>query len=41
MSSSASGQDVSRIATSPFGNEKVTTGMPYVAYSALHKYQNR
>jgi hypothetical protein len=38
MSSSASGQDVSRIATSPFGNEKVTTGMPYVAYSALHKY---
>lgn len=35
---SASGQDVSRIATSPFANEKVTTGMPYVAYSALHKY---
>lgn len=38
MTSSASGQDVSRIATSPFGSEKVTTGMPYVAYSALHKY---
>lgn len=38
MTSSASGQDVSRIATSPFANEKVTTGMPYVAYSALHKY---
>lgn len=38
MSSSASGKDVSRIATSPFANEKVTTGMPYVAYSALHKY---
>lgn len=38
MTSSASGQDVSRIATSPFTNEKVTTGMPYVAYSALHKY---
>lgn len=38
MASSASGQDVSRIATSPFANEKVTTGMPYVAYSALHKY---
>jgi hypothetical protein len=38
MTSSASGTDVSRIATSPFANEKVTTGMPYVAYSALHKY---
>lgn len=38
MTSAASGQDVSRIATSPFANEKVTTGMPYVAYSALHKY---
>lgn len=38
MASSASGQDVSRIATSPFSNEKVTTGMPYVPYSALHKY---
>ena len=38
MTSSASGQDVSRIATSPFANEKVTTGMPYIAYSALHKY---
>lgn len=38
MTSSASGQDVSRIATSPFANEKVTTAMPYVAYSSLHKY---
>ena len=38
MTSSASGQDVSRIATSPFSNEKVTTGMPYVPYSTLHKY---
>nr|DAX11906.1 MAG TPA: Major capsid protein [Microviridae sp.] len=38
MTTSASGQDASRIATSPFANEKVTTGMPYVAYSALHKY---
>ena len=38
MSTSASGQDVSRIATSPFSNEKVTTGMPYVSYFALHKY---
>lgn len=38
MTSSACGQDVSRIATSPFANEKVTTGMPYIAYSALHKY---
>jgi hypothetical protein len=38
MTTSASGQDVSRIATSPFTNEKVSTGMPYVAYSALHKY---
>lgn len=38
MSSSASGQDVSRIATSPFSNEKVSTGMPYIAYSALHQY---
>lgn len=38
MTSSASGHDVSRIATSPFSTEKVTTGMPYLAYSALHKY---
>lgn len=38
MTSSASGQDASRIATSPFTNEKVTTGMPYVPYSALHQY---
>lgn len=38
MTASAAGQDVSRIATSPFANEKVTTGMPYVSYSALHKY---
>lgn len=38
MTSSASGNDVSRIATSPFANEKVSTGMPYVAYSAIHKY---
>ena len=41
MTSSASGQDVSRIATSPFDNEKVTTGMPYIPYSALHKYLYR
>ena len=38
MNSSASGKDVSRIASSLFSNEKVTTGMPYVSYSALHKY---
>lgn len=38
MNSSASGQDVSRIATSPFTNQKVSTGMPYLSYSALHKY---
>jgi len=38
MKSSASGKDVSRIATSPFSNEQVTTGMPYVSYFALHKY---
>ena len=38
MTTSASGHDVSRIATSPFANEKVTTGMPYVSYSALHQY---
>lgn len=38
MSKSASDQDVSRIATSPFENEKVTTGMPYVSYQSLHKY---
>ena len=41
MNSSASGKDVSRIATSPFSNEKVTTGMPYVSYFALHKYLYR
>lgn len=38
MSSSASGKDVSRIAASLFSNEKVTTGMPYVSYSSLHRY---
>lgn len=38
METSASGHDVSRIATSPFSNEKVSTGMPYVSYFALHKY---
>ena len=38
MNTSASGKDVSRIATSPFSNEKVTTGMPYISYFALHKY---
>jgi hypothetical protein len=41
MTSSASGLDVSRIATSPFANEKVSTGMPYLSYSALHKYLYR
>lgn len=41
MDSSASGKDVSRIATSPFSNEKVTTGMPYIPYAALHKYLYR
>lgn len=38
MSTSASGQDVSRIAKSPFSNEKVSTRMPFISYSALHKY---
>lgn len=38
ITTSASGQDVSRIATSPFATQKVTTGMPYISYSALHQY---
>ena len=38
ITSSPSGHDVSRIATSPFANEKVTTGMPYIPYFTLHKY---
>lgn len=38
MTTSGSGSDVSRIATSPFTNEKVTTGMPYISYAALHRY---
>lgn len=38
MTSSASGHDVSRFATSPFANQSVSTGMPYVSYSALHQY---
>lgn len=38
MTSSASGQDVSRFATSPFASQKVSTGMPYISYSAIHKY---
>ncbi len=35
MDSSASGHDVSRIAKSPFSNEKVSTRMPYISYSSF------
>lgn len=38
MTSSASGHDVSRFAASAFASQKVSTGMPYLSYSALHKY---
>lgn len=38
MTKTAAGGDVSRIAESPFENQKVTTQMPYISYAAIHQY---
>lgn len=38
MTKTAAGGDVSRIATDLGSNQKVTTQMPFVSYSALHHY---
>lgn len=40
MTKNAAGGDVSQIASSPFANAKVSTEMPYISYSDLHKYVN-
>lgn len=40
MTKNAAGGDVSQIAMSPFNNAKVSTEMPYISYSDLHKYVN-
>lgn len=41
MTKNANGGDISYIATSPFSNQRVSTDMPYISYSALHAYVNR
>lgn len=40
MTKTAAGGDISKIATSPFANAKVSTEMPYISYSDLHRYVN-
>lgn len=40
MTKNAAGGDISQIAMSPFNNAKVSTEMPYISYSDLHKYVN-
>lgn len=41
MTKNANGGDISYIATSPFANQKVSTDLPFISYSALHSYVNR
>lgn len=41
MTKNANGGDISKIATSPFGNAKVSTEMPFISYTALHSYVNK
>lgn len=40
MTKNANGGDLSYVATSPFANQKVSTEMPFISYSALHSYVN-
>ena len=40
LTKNAAGGDISQIAISPFTNAKVSTEMPYISYSDLHKYVN-
>lgn len=41
MTKNANGGDISQIASSPFANQKVSTEMPFISYSALHAYVNK
>ncbi|AWW06077.1 MAG: major capsid protein [Microvirus sp.] len=41
MTTNANGGDVSQIASSPFANQKVSTEMPFISYTALHAYVNK
>lgn len=41
MTKNAAGADISMIANSPFENQKVSTEMPFISYSALHAYLNK
>ena len=41
MTKNANGGDISQIASSPFANQKVSTEMPFISYTALHSYVNR
>lgn len=41
MTKNANGGDISPYASSPFENSKVSTEMPWIAYSTLHHYLNK
>lgn len=41
MTRNANGGDISQIASSPFANQKVSTEMPFISYTALHSYVNK
>ncbi len=41
MTKNANGGDISQIASSPFANQKVSTEMPFISYTALHTYVNK
>ena len=41
MTKNANGGDISQIASSPFANQKVSTEMPFISYTALHAYVNK
>lgn len=41
MTRNANGGDISQIASSPFANQKVSTEMPFISYTALHAYVNK
>lgn len=41
MTKNANGGNISQIASSPFANQKVSTEMPFISYTALHAYVNK
>lgn len=41
MTKNANVGDISLIASSPFANQKVSTEMPFISYTALHAYVNK